>query len=227
MPLHILIADSDRELAEAVGWYLEAEGLRVTVVDDGSAALEILAGDPPHAAVLDLHIPSLDGSEIIRQFREIACLPVLVLAAKEVALEQIEALGLAADDYVVRPCGAMELVARLRALVGRANLTGKTPPHPSHLKLVAEDRAVLIHGEAIPLPAPEYDLLACLMHHPRIPLSRTQLADAIWGDDFYGDLRLVDSHIYTLRAKLRASGLKPMPIVTVRGIGYAYQPDER
>jgi len=225
MPLHILIADDDRELAEAVGWYLEAEGLRVTVAADGREALEAFEKDPPQAAVLDLMMPGRDGFEVIKEIRGQSSLPILVLSAKDTEPDKVRALGLGADDYVTKPFGAMELVARIKALLRRAGLTEKAPLASPDLKVFPDQRQVLVHDEVVALSTLEFDLLACLMRHARTVLSRSQLADAIWGDDFYGDLRLVDSHIYHLREKLRQAGLKPQPVVTVRGVGYVFRPE--
>jgi DNA-binding response OmpR family regulator len=225
MPLHILIADDDRELAEAVGWYLEAEGLRVTVVADGREALEAFDKHVPDAAVLDLMMPGRDGFEVITQIRGQSDLPILVLSAKDTEPDKVRALGLGADDYVTKPFGAMELVARIKALLRRAGLTDKAPLTSPHLQVLPDQRQVLVHDQPVALSTLEFDLLACLMRHARTVLSRSQLGDAIWGDDFYGDLRLVDSHVYHLRQKLREAGLKPLPVVTVRGVGYVFRPE--
>lgn len=225
MPIHILIADDDRELAEAVGWYLEAEGMRVTVVGDGREALAAFAKEAPQAAVLDLMMPGRDGFEVIRAIRDKSNLPILVLSAKDSEPDKVRALGLGADDYVTKPFGAMELVARIKALLRRAGLTDRAPLDSPDLRVYPEQREVYVRDEPVPLSTLEFDLLVYMMRHARTVLTRSQLADAIWSDDFYGDLRLVDSHIYHLREKLRAAKLEPLPIVTVRGVGYAFRPE--
>lgn len=225
MPIHILIADDDRELAEAVGWYLEAEGMRVTVAADGNEALQAFAKDAPQAAVLDLMMPGGDGCEVIRELREKGNLPMLVLTARDGEADQVRALGLGAEDCVTKPFGAMELVARIKALLRRAGLTERAPLDSPDLRVFPEQHEVYVRDEPVPLSTLEFDLLVCLMRHARTVLSRSQLADAIWGEDLYGDLRLVDSHVSHLRRKLRAAKLQPLPIVTVRGVGYVFRPE--
>jgi len=217
MPIHVLIAAADRELAEAVGWYLEAEGKRVTIADSGPAAVKAWSRVRPDAAVLDL---ALLGPEALAELRGASTLPVLVLADREAPAIG----GVDADAVVAGPCGAMELVAHLKALLRRAGLADKASPHRADLCLDAEAGAVVVGAQAVPLPTSEFRLLACLMRQPHTVLSRSQLADAIWGEDFYGDLRLVDNHISRLRARLREAGVDPVPIATARGTGYVFRP---
>lgn len=224
MSMHILIADDDAALTEAVGWYLEAEGFRVTRVADGAAALATFHADRPDALVLDIMMPGLDGIELCRIIRRESEVPVLILSARDSEADKVRALGLGADDYVTKPFSAMELVARVKALLRRTGHASPGVLRIDGLQVMPEERAVSVHGAGVALSALEFDLLLAFMRRPRVVFSRHQLADLVWGDMFSGDLRLVDSHVYRLREKLTQAGLVPCPIATVRGVGYAFRP---
>jgi DNA-binding response OmpR family regulator len=224
MPSHILIADDDLALAEAVGWYLEAAGFRVTRVANGAAALEAFRADRPDAVILDIMMPGVDGFNLCRILRQESHVPILMLSARDAEVDKVRALGIGADDYITKPFGAMELVARVKAMLRRANAPADGGLRIPGLDVYPEQRRALVHGGEVNLSALEFDLLVTLLRRPRMVFSRQQLADLVWGDDFSGDVRLVDSHIYHLREKLTTAGLAPCPIATVRGVGYAYRP---
>jgi len=220
---HILIVDDDPELTEAVSWYLEAEGMRATRVTNGAQALEVFRAERPDAVIIDIMMPGMNGFDLCRAIRTQSSAPVLMLSARDGEADKVRALNIGADDYVTKPFGAMELVARVKALLRRA---GAGPPvlrFPA-LEVLVEQRRALVHGQEIPLSALEFDLLVTLARRPDVVFSREQLADLVWKDDFSGDLRLVDSHVYRLRGKLTEAGLDPCPIATVRGVGYAFRP---
>jgi DNA-binding response OmpR family regulator len=151
--------------------------------------------------------------------------PVLMLSARDGEADKVRALDIGADDYVTKPFGAMELVARVKALLRRAGSGAGGDLRFPGLDVLVEQRKVLVRGQEVALSALEFDLLATLVRRPEVVFSREQLADLIWRDEFSGDLRLVDSHIYRLRAKLTESGLDPCPIATIRGVGYAFRPE--
>ncbi len=223
--MHILIADDDHALAEAVCWYLEAEGFRVTRVENGPAALAAFTAEQPHAAILDIMMPGMDGFQLCRAMRQISDLPILMLSARDSEADKVRALGLGADDYLTKPFGAMELVARIKALLRRAGRGENELLRVGALAVAPGERVARVGDEEVALSALEFDLLVTLLRRPRTVFSRSQLADLVWGADFSGDPRLVDSHIYHLREKLTAAGLAPCPIATVRGVGYAFRPD--
>ncbi|MEN6305489.1 MAG: response regulator transcription factor [Armatimonadia bacterium] len=225
MSFHILIADDDPDLAEAVGWYLQAEGMRVTVVGEASQVLLALQADPPDAAVLDLGMLGEEGPVLMEAIRRNGPVPVLALSGKSAGPGRERALELGAGDYVEWPYGPMEVLGRLKPLLRRSGARQKAPRQAQGLKVNVEEREVLVHDQQVALTPIEFDLLAALMQHPGVARSRDQLGDEMWGDDYYGELRLVDNHIARLRAKLRAAGLKPVPVVTVRGTGYMYRPE--
>jgi DNA-binding response OmpR family regulator len=219
---HVLVADDDRDLAEAVGWYLTAEGMEVTVVHDGRAALASFEAEPTDALVLDIMMPGIDGFELCRRLRQITDAPILMLSAREGEADKVRALTLGADDYVTKPFGTMELVARVKALLRRAGSATPGPMKSAGLSLCPVTRVASVCDRPLNLTRLEFDLLAALMRHAPGVLSRARLVSLAWGEDFYGDVRLVDSHIYHLREKLAAAGLEPVPIVTIRGVGYAF-----
>jgi DNA-binding response OmpR family regulator len=224
MTSHILIVDDDPELTEAVSWYLEAEGMRATRVTNGAAALDAFRAERPDAVIIDIMMPGMDGFELCRAIRRQSPVPVLMLSARDGEVDKVRALNIGADDYVTKPFGAMELVARIRALLRRAGASGGEKLEFPNIEILRDQRKVLVAGEPVQLSALEFDLLVTLALHPDIVFARERLADLVWGDDFTGDLRLVDSHIYRLREKLAAAGLSDSPIATVRGVGYAFRP---
>jgi DNA-binding response OmpR family regulator len=224
MTSHILIVDDDPELTEAVSWYLEAEGMRATRVTNGAAALEVFRAERPDAVIIDIMMPGMDGFELCRAIRRQSRVPVLMLSARDGEVDKVRALNIGADDYVTKPFGAMELVARIRALLRRAGTTAGERLEFPNIEILRDQRKVLVAGAPLQLSALEFDLLVTLALHPDIVFARERLADLVWGDDFTGDLRLVDSHIYRLREKLAAAGLSDSPIATVRGVGYAFRP---
>jgi DNA-binding response OmpR family regulator len=224
MTSHILIVDDDPELTEAVTWYLEAEGMRATRVTNGAAALDAFRAERPDAVIIDIMMPGMDGFELCRAIRRQSPVPVLMLSARDGEVDKVRALNIGADDYVTKPFGAMELVARIRALLRRAGASGGEKLEFPNIEILRDQRKVLVAGAPVQLSALEFDLLVTLALHPDIVFARERLADLVWGNDFTGDLRLVDSHIYRLREKLAAAGLSDSPIATVRGVGYAFRP---
>jgi len=222
---HILIVDDDPKLTEAVSWYLEAEGFRASRVANGAKALETFRSDRPDAVIIDIMMPGMDGFELCRTIRRESKVPILMLSAREGEADKVRALNIGADDYMTKPFGAMELVARIKALLRRAGQAGEASLQFPGIEVLPDQRKVLVNHQELQLSALEFDLLLTLMRRPQIVLTREQLADLVWGDDFSGELRLVDSHIYRLREKLIKAGLDPCPVATVRGVGYAFRPE--
>ncbi len=221
--VHVLMADDDKDLAEAVGWYLEAHGMRVTRVHDGLAALDAFRADPADALILDIMMPGIDGFELCRRLRQLTDAPILMLSAREGEADKVRALGIGADDYVTKPFGPMELVARVKALLRRAGSVQEKPLRLGEVALSALTRVATVRDQPLDLTRLEFDLLQALMRSAPGVLSRSRLIRKVWGPDFCGDERLVDSHIYHLREKLLGAGLDPVPIVTIRGVGYAFK----
>jgi DNA-binding response OmpR family regulator len=227
MPTRILLADDDADLVEGLRWYLEAEGFEVTATGDGRAALEAFRRVHPDIVILDVMMPGLDGVAVCETIRRESEAFIVMLSARDGEIDRVRALERGADDYVTKPFYAAELAARLRAMLRRGQRSGQaaTTQHWGPLEIAFDERRVTVEEKEVHLSTTEFDLLATLVRRPRVVVSRTQLAETLWGDDFYGELRLVDNHVYRLREKLTEAGLVPCPITTVRGVGYAFRPE--
>jgi len=228
MQTKILLADDDQDLIEGLRWYLEAEGFQVFVVDNGQAALDVFRAEHPAVVILDIMMPGLDGVQVCEAIRQESEAFVMMLSARDGEIDKVRALQKGADDYVTKPFYASELAARIKALLRRAQRGSQSTPnyHWKELELYLDERRVSVCGNTVILSVMEFELLAALLRRPRTVFSRNQLVDIIWGDDFVGELRLVDNHVYRLREKLINAGLSHCPIVTIRGVGYAFRPEE-
>lgn len=226
--IHVLIADDDKDLAEGLSWYLEAEGFRVSVAYDGRDALDAFRASRPDVAILDIMMPSIDGIRLCETIRSESDAFIMMLSARDGEIDKVRALTLGADDYVTKPFHASEIVARIKAMLRRKSAEPRETNEFrwKDLVVVADQRAVTVKGTPVDLTSMEFELLLMLMRRPRAVIPREELVKAVWGEDFYGELRLVDNHIYRLREKLAKAGLDGAPIVTVRGVGYAYRPED-
>ncbi len=216
----ILLVDDETHIVELAKLYLEREGFRVASVGDGQAALDRVAGDAPALMVLDLMLPLLDGYEVCRRVRARSNLPIIMLTARDEDIDKIIGLELGADDYMTKPFNPRELVARVKAILRRAERQVKSPTAPLHLEDVTIDparREVTVAGKPATLRTKEFDLLHALAEHRGLVLTREQLLNLVWGFDFYGQTRTVDVHIAHLRKILAGSRVS---IETVTGVGY-------
>lgn len=227
MSARVLIVDDDANLVEGLRWYLEAEGYEVTTASDGEAAIEAFRASHPDLIILDIMMPKVDGIRVCEIVSKESDSMIMMLSAKDSDIDKVRALRLGADDYVTKPFSTTELVAKVQALVRRHN-RGRGVAEARiwrNLELSVEEHRVKVDGIVVDLTSMEFDLLLALMSHPQAALSREQLVVAIWGDDFYGQLRLVDNLVCRLRDKLARVGCTDFPIATVRGVGYAYRPE--
>lgn len=236
-PYRVLVVDDEVALADVIAEYLRREGLAVTVVHDGTSALDQARAEQFDLIVLDVMLPGMNGIEVCRQLRTFSDTYVLMLTARDEEVDKIVGLSVGADDYVVKPFSPRELVARVAAMLRRPRAsqlttapgpdgapTGSSAPPPKTLfgEVVIDEagRRVTRSGETVVLTRTEFDLLATLAAHPRMALSRRQLIDHVWGEDWFGDEHVVDVHIAHLRAKLGDDAAEPLYIRTVRGVGY-------
>jgi DNA-binding response OmpR family regulator len=228
MPIRVLLADDDQDLVEGLRWFLEAEGFQVLTVANGQDALDTFHREHPDVVILDIMMPVLDGVQVCEAIRRTSDAFIVMLSARDGELDKVRALEKGADDYVTKPFYAAELAARLKALMRRARtpLVNSSTFCWKGMVASVDERRVAVNGAPVALSSTEFDLLITLLRRPRIVFSREQLVEIIWGDDFYGELRLVDNHIYRLREKLISAGLDPCPITTIRGVGYAFRPEE-
>jgi DNA-binding response OmpR family regulator len=222
-----LIADDDNGLVEGLVWYLEAAGFTVHAVDNGLVALDAFRTHRPEIVILDIMMPGMDGVQVCEAIRRESNVFIIMLSARDGEIDKVRALEKGADDYVTKPFYATELVARINVLLRRENLRQPTASRYrwQGLEIFPDDRTVTVNSAPVTLSTLEFDLLLTLVHRPHTVLSRNELADLVWGDEFSGELRLVDAHIYRLRDKLSAAGLAVCPITTVRGVGYVFRPE--
>ncbi len=215
----ILVVDDEPNIVELVTMYLEREGYRVDSAIDGAQALKQIQELEPSLVVLDLMLPEVDGFEVCRQTRAHSDVPIIMLTARDDDVDKIVGLELGADDYLTKPFNPRELVARIKAILRRADRSTR-PPKPIHLADLSIDparREVTVSGEQVDLRAKEFDLLQALAENQGIVLSREQLLNLAWGYDFYGQTRTVDVHVAHLRKRIKGSQVQ---IETVTGVGY-------
>ena len=217
---HILVVDDDPHMLTMMRRVLEMEGYSVAVAPDGDVALEVLRSQPVHLLILDLMLPGLDGFEVCRIVRRESAAPVLMLTARDEANNKVAGLDSGADDYVVKPFNPDELLARVRALLRRAQPRQVEVLRFQDIELVPSAREARRGDEHLDLTAREYELLELFLRNPRQVLSREQILQQVWGFDYLGDSNLVDVRIKYLRDKLEQGG-RPRLIQTVRGAGYA------
>jgi two-component system alkaline phosphatase synthesis response regulator PhoP len=213
----VLLVEDEENLASLVEAYLQQEGYRVVAVTSGADALRVLLEEPIRLVVLDLTLPDMDGLDVCRQIRARSAVPVVMLTARDEQSDRLAGLDAGADDYIGKPFSPQELVARMKAVLRRAE------PHGDEELLALGDialrrgaREVAVAGEQVDLRPKEFDLLAYLIENRGVVISRDLLLERVWGYDYAGGTRTVDVHVAQLRRKLG----RPALIRTVRGSGY-------
>jgi DNA-binding response OmpR family regulator len=219
----VLIVEDEPNIASFARMYLEAAGFRVALADRGDDGLRMAREDRPDLVVLDLMLPGLDGYEITRRLRQDGGIPIIMLTARDDAVDKVVGLELGADDYITKPFNPRELVARVRAVLRRAEAAAAATNGPQAATLELEGlrievgaREVYVDGTLVPLTPKEFDLLVTLVEHRGLVLSREQLLERVWGYTFLGDSRTIDVHVRQLRRKLGEA----CPVETVWGTGY-------
>ena len=217
----ILLVEDESAIAGTVEFALRAEGFETAHALTGQAALALARGTPFDLAILDVGLPDIGGFALCRELRRVRDLPVIFLTARDAEADRVLGLEIGADDYVAKPFSPRELVARVRAVLRRAQ-----PPAPSPgFVHDAEGHRVHYRGRLLDLTRYEYGLMAALLQRPGAILTRAQLMDRVWGGDSDSSDRTVDTHVKTLRAKLRDIDPSTDPIRTQRGLGYSLQAD--
>lgn len=221
----ILVVDDEERMRTLVRAYFEKEGFAVEEAANGEEAIKKTAQKAYDLIVLDLMLPRVDGWSVCRKIREKSTVPIIMLTARGEEEERLLGFDLGADDYVVKPFSPRELVARARALLRRttSNTENTEMLQIGYLTIDPAGRSVTVQGERLALTPKEFDLLYHLARHPGRVFSREQLLEQVWGYDFYGDLRTVDTHVKTLREKISRSRGLPDYIQTVWGIGYKFE----
>ncbi len=220
----ILLVEDNQSYAAGLRNNLEVEGFEVVVAHEGATGLRLLHEQTPALVILDLMLPGIDGYDVLRAIRDAQVdVPVLVLTARKDEPDKLRAFGLGGDDYVTKPCGILELVARVRALLRRAQARQDEPAswiRIGQLEIYPPTRTVRRNGAEIELRPKEYDLLLALIRHSGRIVSRAELLREVWGYNAGTVSRTVDTHIVGLRQKVETDPLAPEHILTVRSAGY-------
>jgi DNA-binding response OmpR family regulator len=225
----ILIIDDEQMIVESVSYNLKQEGYDVLTAFDGETGLELAQTKDIDLILLDLMLPGMNGMEICKVIRQQSSVPIIMLTAKEGEIDRVLGLELGADDYVTKPFSMRELLARVKTVLKRTVPAGagmieavkviKT----GDLQIDLLGHEVTVKTQIVNLSSKEYELLRIMASHPGQVLSREQLLNLVWGNDFYGDSRTVDVHIRWLREKIEIDPGEPEYILTVRGVGYKFK----
>ena len=222
----ILVVEDEPTLLTTLKYNLEREGYSVATASDGETGLAAARSENPDLVILDLMLPGIDGLEVCRMLRRTSAMPVLILTAKAEEVDKVVGLEVGADDYVTKPFGMRELLARVRALLRRA---GTSPPAEvevlcaGDLEVNLRSRQARWRSRPLALKPKEYELLVFLMRNPARAFTRDELLSRIWGYDFAGDSRTVDVHVRWLREKIEDQPSKPTRLITLRGTGYRFE----
>ncbi len=224
----MLIADDNRKMTEILAEYARREGYDVEIVYDGRAALNQFMADPADVVLLDVMMPFIDGFAVCREIRRISQVPILMITARNEDSDRIMGLDIGADDYIVKPFSPAEVMARVRAIMRRLDFSSEKSDNSGDyilgsLHINMNKAEVMVDKEEISLTHRERELLWLLSSNPERVFSRDELIDRLWGYDYDGDLRTVDSHIKRLRAKLEEFDHEDWSITTVRGQGYKFR----
>jgi DNA-binding response OmpR family regulator len=221
----ILVIDDDESLRDTIGILLEQEGFCPVLAPDGKEGFERALSIKPDLMIVDLRMPGMNGMEICKQIRAAHLkTPIIVLSAVGEEVDKVLLLEIGADDYVVKPFGARELLARIRAVLRRASGESRKIAHFGSVSIDFERRVVTKLGEALKLTPAEYNLLSYFIHNPDRPLTRDMILNSVWGYESYPNTRTVDAHIVRLRQKLEPDPDSPRHFLTVHGVGYRFMP---
>jgi DNA-binding response OmpR family regulator len=221
----ILVIDDDDSLRDTVAVMLEQEGYRVLLAPDGTGGYEKALTLKPDLLIVDLRLPGMSGIDICKQLRSAQIqTPIIILSAADDEVDKVLLLEIGADDYVVKPFGRRELVARIRAVLRRASAEAHTVLRFSDTEVDLERRAVVRKKQEIRMTPAEYNLLTYFLQNPDRPLTRDMILNSVWGYESFPNTRTVDAHVVKLRQKLEPDPNAPRHFVTVHGVGYRFVP---
>ncbi|MDM7855384.1 response regulator transcription factor [Cellulomonas alba] len=239
----ILVVEDEESYRDPLTYQLEREGYEVVTAATGTEAIERFEDGGADLVLLDLMLPGMPGTEVCRRLRATSDVPVIMLTAKDDEIDKVVGLELGADDYVTKPYSSRELLARVRAMLRRAEKVPATAgaPAPTHgfdplddedgvlqagpVRMDVERHTVRVRGELVSFPLKEFELLELLLRNAGRVLTRGQLIDRIWGSDYVGDTKTLDVHVKRVRAKIEADPANPVLLLTVRGLGYKLADD--
>ena len=223
----ILIADDDSNVHQSLGSYFRREGYQAMSAYDGEEAVRIARHQKPDLVLLDIMMPKMDGLDVCREIRKTSNLPIIMLSAKSEEFDKLLGLELGADDYITKPFSPREVIARIKAVLRRLT-ESKENIRAAHLVVSNLDidmnaYIIRLNGQSVPCTPKEIEILWTLASNPGMVFSREHLLQSIWGYDFLGDTRAVDSHIKRLRQKLDAASHPDFAIATAWGTGYKFE----
>ncbi|MDY6052334.1 MAG: response regulator transcription factor [Rothia sp. (in: high G+C Gram-positive bacteria)] len=223
----ILVVEDEEALSEPLAFLLGREGFEVQVVDNGLDAVVEFERNGADLVLLDIMLPGQSGTEVCKQIRATSAVPIIMLTAKDSEIDKVLGLELGADDYVTKPYSSRELIARIRAVLRRQ---GESEEHDAGaieggpVRMDVERHVVTVSGETVAMPLKEFELLEMLLRNAGRVMTRAQLIDRVWGADYVGDTKTLDVHIKRLRSKVEPDPSSPRYVVTVRGLGYKFEP---
>ena len=224
----VLVVEDEESFSDPLSYMLRNEGFEVAVAATGPEALDEFDRHGADLVLLDLMLPGLPGTEVCRQLRTRSTVPVIMLTAKDSEIDKVVGLELGADDYVTKPFSSRELVARIRAVLrrhgGQTEELEDTALEAGPVRMDVERHTVSVGGNGVQLPLKEFELLEMLLRNAGRVLTRMQLIDRVWGADYVGDTKTLDVHVKRLRAKIEPDPALPRYLVTVRGLGYKFEP---
>jgi two-component system response regulator RegX3 len=224
----VLVVEDEESFSDALSYMLRREGFEAAVAGTGPDAIAEFDRGGADIVLLDLMLPGLSGTEVCRQLRSRSNVPIIMLTAKDSEIDKVVGLELGADDYVTKPYSARELVARIRAVLRRRGEAAEAPAEgvleAGRVRMDVERHVVAVDGATVALPLKEFDLLEFLLRNAGRVLTRGQLIDRVWGADYVGDTKTLDVHVKRLRAKIEPDPGNPVHLVTVRGLGYKFEP---
>jgi two-component system response regulator RegX3 len=223
----VLVVEDEESFSDALSYMLRKEGFEVSVAATGTDALTEFERTGADIVLLDLMLPEMSGSEVCRQMRATSNVPIIMVTARDSEIDKVVGLEIGADDYVTKPYSPRELVARIRAVLRRhseqpelVQATLEAGP----VRMDVDRHVVSVDGGAVALPLKEFELLEMFLRNAGRVLTRGQLIDRVWGADYVGDTKTLDVHVKRLRSKIEPEPSTPRHIVTVRGLGYKFEP---
>jgi two-component system response regulator RegX3 len=223
----VLVVEDEESFSDALSFMLRKEGFEVGIASTGTDAVAVFDQHGADVVLLDLMLPGMSGTEVCRALRQRSNVPIIMVTAKDGEVDKVVGLELGADDYVTKPFSSRELVARIRAVLRRAGepeelLTAVLEAGP--VRMDVDRHVVSVDGSGVTLPLKEFELLEVLLRNSGRVLTRGMLIDRVWGSDYVGDGKTLDVHVKRLRAKIEKDPATPVHLVTVRGLGYKFEP---
>ena len=224
----VLVVEDEESFSDALSYLLRKEGFEVSVAATGTEALAAFDRIGADIVLLDLMLPEMSGTQVCRELRERSRVPIVMVTARDSEVDKVVGLELGADDYVTKPYSPRELVARIRAVLRRQAAAPVDTEQPAlaagPVRMDTERHVVTVGGEVVQLPLKEFELLELLLRNAGRVLTRGQLIDRVWGAGYVGDTKTLDVHVKRLRSKIEPEPSAPRFIVTVRGLGYKFEP---